>query len=745
MTSISFITLYAVEQFKKYPKVELQTTQTIRLNGKVENQSLVNIDWTVEDLLEDGFIKVAETNQLSLYLKQSILNIAIVDHRTDYIWFGYYPKYEEKNYTSSVRQLIESGVTIDYANAVTLNEARTSLSSPDAGTLIDYTYLDDGFHASIDMVRLGISFELNVQIMQDELIVHIPYQSIVEVPFQTAAMRFPRELKLLSVMVFPYLGSNNFEINAYAFVPDGSGALIRYEDVPYNSAYIRRIYGRDLGIQTPITSQAHLKTEPPVSLPIFGINHGYQQAAFLAEAKSGFGAMELHAYPYQFNNLDINRTFFMYRTRDKSLIRLSEGDASTITIINKDIYPHDYEVSYAFLSGEEASYAGMANRYRSHLGLDEKLEETEIDMHLEVIGLDMKPSLIGQSMVKFTTYQDVIDMTTELLEDVSRLHVTYRSYNHKGFFGSDSNQFRAAIQLGGARGLEKLTSFVHDQEKLSLSLYHDPLVTPEPGTFQTTLRKTTLDTFYTSIRSSRIDQAYLMTVTGVSDRILRNLTNFEKHQITSLSLESVGQLNFSYQLGQNTVYREKMINQLIEEIEALNVYDLGLYQPNAYLFKEIDRYFDMMNQSNLYSFMTDSVPFISLVLSGYVKLYTSQLNFVNDLDLMALKMIEYNLRPAFIATKEPGYMLRHTNYEYLFTTEFDLWKPTMINQYQKVGLYLNQVIDASMIGHRFITDDVVEVMYDNNITIYINYGNQTFMHDSFDVLPMSAYVHEVTS
>src|SRR5690554_6951030 len=139
----------------------------------------------------------------------------------------------------------------------------------------------------------------------------------------------------------------------------------------------------------------------------------------------------------------------------------------------------------------------------------------------------MKPSLIGQSIVKLTTYQDVIDMSRILLEDVSNLHITYRSYNKNGFFGSSSNQMRAARQLGGNRGLNKLTDYIRNEENVTLSLYHDPLVTPNPGTFQTTLRKTTLDMFYTSIKSSRIDEAYLMTVTGISERILRNQKNFE--------------------------------------------------------------------------------------------------------------------------------------------------------------------------------------------------------------------------
>ena len=745
IAAISFVSINAISISRQSSPSWTYLQQTIHQSGKMESTLPVEVTWTEDDLLEDGFIKVGQTDELSLYLKRSILNIAIVDHRSNYIWFGYYPDYKTKGYSNSVRQLIESGITIDYAEAVSLNEARMSLTSPDAGTVIQYDYINQGFIASVNMVRLGISFELHVSLANDELSVRLPYESIKEVPYQTAAMRFPREYKLMSVMVFPYLGANNFDINAYAFVPDGSGALMRYEDIPYNSAYIRRIYGRDLGIQTQVTSLSHLKEEPPVSLPIFGINHGYQQAAFLAEVRSGFGSMELHAYPYLYNNLDLNRTFFMYRTRDRSLIRLSGGQTQTITIINKDPYPYDYEVSYAFLSNEEASYSGMANRYRSHLGLDQTILDNNIDLHMEVIGLDDKPSLIGKSTVKLTTYHDLVSMTGEMMEDIPKLHVTYRSYNQNGFFGRQSNQFKLASALGGSRGFNRLMAHVNEVDHLSLSIYQDPLVTPHQRAFQTSLRRTTLDMFYTSIQSSRINQAYLMTITGISERIMQNHQAYQKHQISALSIESVGQLSFSYQLGQKTIYRESMIDEIMLELNALNHYELGLYRPYDYMYAYIDRYYDMMYQSNLYSFMTDSIPFISMVLSGHVKLYTPHLNYVNDLDHMALKMIEYNLRPSFITTKAPGYQLRHTNYEYLFTTEFDLWKSSMIEQYHKVSPYLNQVIGAHIISHRYVTDDLVEVSYDNGVILYINYGQTTYQDLDFVVSPRSAAVKGGTS
>lgn len=713
--------------------------------GKAESKELVDLDWTEQDLIDDQFIKVGQTEELSLYLKRNILNIAIVDHKSDYVWFGYYPKYKEKTYTDSVRSLIESGVTIDYIDSTSLNEASMSVSNIKAGTLIDYEYVDNGFIADINMVKLGISFQLKVNLIEDKVQVEVPSDSIVEVPYQTAAMKFPKEYKLLSVMAFPYLGSENYEINAYALVPDGSGALIRYQDIPYASAYIRRVFGRDLGIQTQVTSMNHLKTESPVSLPIFGINHGYQQAAFIAEVHSGFGAVELHAYPYAYNNVHINRTFFKYLVRDKSLIKLSGGDISSITIINKDPYPESYKVTYDFLSNEQASYSGMAKRYRENLGLTQEIKDDTIDLHMEVIGLDYKPSLIGKTHVKLTTYDDLLQMTKEILESVDQIDVTYRSYNRNGLYGRQPNDFSIASQLGGKKDFRELTDYAAETDKVNLSLYHDPMISPQQKLFGTYLKRTTLELFTVPIESSMIDVGYLLPVISTANRILNNQKDFEKYNIESLSLNSIGQMSFSYQGKDDVIYREEMIKQLTEEIDQLNDYYLGLYRPNSYLFENITSYYDMMHQSNLYGFMTDQVPFIPMVLSGHIKLYGPYINYVSDIDTMILKMIEYNLRPSFMITQAEGHLLRHTNHEYLFTTEFDLWKEMMIDTYQKVSPYLNKVTSAHMISHTYIEDTLVEITYDNDIKIYVNYGMVDISYNDLVIPALSASFKEGTA
>jgi hypothetical protein len=722
------------------PRFDIDTN--VERFGEVEDQRPVDQVYTVDDLGGLGFDFVASSGDLSLYLDRDIFNIAVYDERSDYIWFGYYPTYKTKGYTTSVRQLIESGITIDYYDSASLNEARMSLSNTNGGAEITYQIQNDGFDADIDFKKLGISFSVSISISNDQLNVTIPHESIVEVPYKTVAMKFAKEYKLHTILVFPYFGSNNYEINGYAMIPDGSGALIRYQDVPFSSAYVRRIYGRDTGIQSEITSAGHLKTEANLSLPVFGINHGYQQAAFLAELTSGFGAAELHSYPYRYNNIDLNTTFFAYKLRDRSLIRLSGGATSTIPFINKDPYPSDYGMTYSFLADEQASYAGMASRYRENLNLEQTVESPSL-VHLDVIGLDHKPSLLGERTVKLTTYEELSLMIDELSSAIDGFIISYRGYNRGGMFKPNALDFSISGSLGGRSDWNRLVNQVSQNDDVILSLYHNPLATAEPKAFQSVLRRTSLDALRAPIESSRQPQGSYLSVTGISERLMDNENQYERYDIMDLSLSAVGELGFSYQSGNRTVYREQMIEEVIQELRALSDFQLGLTKPNDYALPYITRYFQMDHQSNMYAYMTDSIPFVSMVLAGHVELFSSHLNYASNLDVMTLKLIEYGMRPSFILTHAEGHELRYTHYEYLFTTEYDLWKEQIIETTNDIDAILSVVSGASIISHRYIAEGVVEVIYSSGKQIVINYNLTPYTTVNLFVEPMSAIVSEV--
>jgi hypothetical protein len=139
------------------------------------------------------------------------------------------------------------------------------------------------------------------------------------------------------------------------------------------------------------------------------------------------------------------------------------------------------------------------------------------------------------------------------------------------------------------------------------------------------------------------------------------------------------------------------------------------------LWPFIDQYQNTPIESNKYAYLTDSIPFIQLVLSGKVSMISPDINFVSDYQLFALRLVEYNVAPSFLLTKEPTHLLRYTNFEYVFTSEYTIWEEIILYMHEKVCLALDQVSTLTMLNHRYIQEGVACIDYSQGVRIYVNY------------------------
>jgi len=682
--------------------------------------------------------KVAENEQLALYLKTSTLGIAVVDKRTGYTWFSHYPHLSDYSYTSKVNQFVESGVTIEYYDSQTLNEATEYVSNVSAVVSKQYTMTPSGFIAALHFTKLGIKFNVEVSIDEEKLHVLVPVESVIEEPYQTPAMKFPKEYRLKAITLFPYFGSNNHRINGYSMIPDGSGALIRYNEEPSQTAWIKRIYGDDFGIQTDISTTPHIKGDTVVTIPVFGINHGYHQAAFLADLVKGSGAAEIHSYPYKYNNMDINTTFFKYLLRDKFLVRMRSTDSSGIALINTDPYPFDFEARYTFLSGMDADYSGMAKVTRDLLALSNRQASDSVPLRLEVIMQDFKPGLFGKTFVPMTRYEDVQQIVSSLKEDgVGSIEATLVGWTNRGFFDDNAKRAIPANRLGGTKAFSSMRTAL---EAMDVRLYvqTNPMIVFHSGVDTAIIKKTNLSLFETSVKSSLNSTAYYNDIARLSQTIGKEEHRFDVLGIDGIHLSNVGSSSFSYRSRSTVVYREAMIELIRSQIDDLSDYQIAMNKPNGYLLSAVSSYYDAPYESGKYAYITDSIPFLSLVLSGSMPLYSPFVNYASDYELMTLRIIEYGLSPSFLITKQPTHLLRNTNFEYVGTSEFALWRGVIGSVYQSVNDALATTAASPMIRHDMVEVGIAKITYQNGVVVYVNHTDSEVTIDSVVVPAQSA-------
>lgn len=732
----AFLTINATTKLETsgYQPLMSEIDTSTNFFTQVDSKEQMTIVDERDEVINKGYKKIAENNDLILYRLDASISIAVYDKHNGYMWYSSYKDYDTLVNNDSLLPALESGVIIEYydANGSLINFSEIAFTSEKAEATVSYKDSASGFVASVKFPNQGISFDVHVSIEGGNLNVNVPYETIKEEKVKKIKKEYTYQLK--AIKLFPYFGSENYRINGYSFIPDGSGALIRYDDVASSTGFIKKVYGADYGVQPQTSTSSHMKNNQTVTLPIYGVSHGYNQAAFLCEITDGDGACELHSYPYNYNNIGVNTTFFKFVTRETFIVNLSSS--TKLTLINDTPYPNDYSLRYTFLNGEEANYVGMANAYRDSLGLTEKeLVNEATPLHLTLLGLDYKEGLFGKNFVTMTTFENAQSMISEfkLNGGVDNFQVTYLGWNKGGYFNDGATNAKLASQLGSRNEYEELMDYINKYD-YSIDFTINPLISEVYGYGNETIKMINMNSFEKTLKSSLLQKQYYNSPAALSERILDKSSRYEKLNINSFNIDNLNQ-SFSYRYKKDQIFRQEMIEILQDQLDLLNEYKISTSTPNGYIYRYLSNYYDTPYESSKYLYETDSIPFIQIVLSGYVDMFGPDLNYISDVELMNLRMIEYNIYPSVLLTNKEAYELRFTNFEYLNSTQFDLWKSLVVGSYDAVSNALNYVRGAQIINHQYIANGVCEVTYNNGITIYINYNNYDYSDGQLSIEP----------
>ena len=155
-------------------------------------------------------------------------------------------------------------------------------------------------------------------------------------------------------------------------VPDGGGSLIKLNNGKVKEEqYVRRIYGTDpnnnSGDRGQVAEQARM--------PVFGMKSGdrgwfavIEEGDAIASVSADIGGKQ-NSYNHVFSALPCAARICWSFTPAKTV--------QEIQPLNDKLYSGNLAVRYSFLSGDEASYSGMARLYQQTLVEDNQLTPLE--------------------------------------------------------------------------------------------------------------------------------------------------------------------------------------------------------------------------------------------------------------------------------------------------------------------------------------------------------------------------------
>jgi len=566
----------------------------------------------------------------------------------------------------------------------------------------------------------------------ENLVVTIPSNEVV----------YHSSYPLTEIRVLEFFGAAGPGTEGYIFVPDGSGALIRLNNgKTRHRAYYGPVYGRDLAQQfTEIFEERE-----QVYLPVYGMKQGDQ--AFFAVIEKGDALATIIA--------DVAGRIHSYNTVCAEFSSVAHGtiDLTTlagnnvIKVYQQRISQGDFQIRYAFLSGEKANYMGMAEYYRDYLikkGVL-KAERTagEVPFYLELVGaIDKIKPFLGiparriEALTTFGEAREVVDRLRAA--DVANLKLRYTGWFNGGLRQGLPSNISILKELGGGTGFTRLARYLAAN---NVEFY--PSVT-----FEYAKKAGILRGFNTRTAASRfINQdvgvlyeinfatyqedkekrpQYMVCPTRIGRYVDRFLRRYRSLNVKGLSLTTMGQdLNANYR-ERRLVDRAQAKQYIERELAKMSGagYQLLAEGVNAYALAHTAHIINMPLDSNHYLITDESIPFYQIVTCGHIDYAGEPVNLAGDPKRAFLKTIETGGGLYFTWIYRDNSLIKETDYDHLYSVDYRKWFNQAVALYHEAREVLGDTRGQRIIEHRRVADDVYKVTFEKGKTIVVNYNRE---------------------
>ena len=219
----------------------------------------------------------------------------------------------------------------------------------------------------------------------------------------------------------------------------------------------------------------------------------------------------------------------------------------------------------------------------------------------------------------------------------------------------------------------------------------------------------------------------------VEETAKRVINDFKKLDVYGLSLGTMGEYIYSDlnpNHGHDRTGMQETYRKILNQADGLR---LAVNKGNADMAINADKVWYAPLSSGGCDCFDYDVPFYQIVFHGSTALTTAPLNqAVND-RLLFLNAVETGSELLFAGIFKEADFLAETAYSYLYSTTFSLWQEKAAAYDKEYRPLLEQIYDKAITGHRQMTENVYQTVYENGVTVYVNYGEQTETVDGIEI------------
>ena len=684
----------------------------------------------------DYTMLVAENENFQLLAREDG-KIAVVSKATGTTWHS--NPLEKDPLAKGINMTnMNSQLYITYASEAGKTTTKNSTTDCVNKKWLTYEAVENGIRFYYDFQVAGILIPLEYTLEEDGLRATVIVDDIQE---------GAKGQMLTEVAILPFFGAMSTDSNGYTLVPDGSGALIYHNnDKAIYGAYKQQVYGRDRAL----VIDSLLTQEETARLPVFGITN--RANGYVAVIESGDSVATVNAMTSGTIN-SYNNVYASFRFRPYTMGTFIQGNAyahdgkgdSQQTLMLPSVQPEkiDYTVKYLLLEKPELSYVDMAQNYRDYLiaeeGLTSRVTQNSAPLYVELLGGITKEDVVLGVKVpvlqKLTTFDEAQTILTALTDGgVDDIVVKYSGWQKGGIEAEIPVDITFEGKLGGAKGYKELKAFA-DEKSVELFMDFDFLNFYESGNgFSTftdsvqTIEKTPTYLYnynYNTLEKYNEGRWRLLTPRLAVAAVDKALSNQAALLGADVSLSTLGKMVYSDFTNKSNGLDCANTEQLWTE--AFRIADEKTNQlmtegGNAYSLPYVSHVYSAPLDCTMYDIEDEAVPFMQIVLHGYVSYSMEPLNLSSNPQRMVLKAVETGSSLSACLMAAENHVLAETNYVWVYSGNYETWLRTLTEAYTRVSGVLNDVSDATIVGHVQLQPNVYRTDYSNGTVVYVNYG-----------------------
>ncbi len=685
--------------------------------------------------------KIAENSKYALYLNEDTTNFALQSKDDNHVWWSS-PLNTDADAIAkpAQRKNMKSPFYIwygdmQYHNSQKLSAYDGSISGKD----FQISDIENGVRIDYHFEKIDLTIPMTITLTDDSVKVSVLTSEIKE-----PAITDTEGDVLLSIGMYQYFGAGSTDDEGYMIVPDGSGAVINFNNQRIGAQeYSNKIYGRD----TSVTQLKRPNKTEQVYLPVYGMvyeesgkNHG-----FMAICESGETCANVKASVSGQNATSYNTTWYEFDVRTEDtyymgtrLLTVFEGGAIDQPTLTIGYYP---------LVDEDLSYVDIANEYRDYLmtekGLTEKKDNIKPSYYLDFYGGTVK----AQSILGFpvnldtpaTTYEQAQEIMQKLKElGVEDIVVNYNDFNAAGIKGLISAGVDYAGTLGGKNNFTNLLSYAQSENANIFPSVGITYMKDSGNGYSYSLNASKQTTkAYATVNNWDIafgipHQVKLVTKTTLSpyywEDLFRKLReDFSKENIKTISIGDATTLLYS-DFSRGDYSRYDAMNEICKGLQQFKDSGFTILADgaNAYALPYVDYLTNVPLTSSNFDVFDYDIPFYSLVIHGVIPYTTKAINAsANATDTIMLALSTGTPVHYDMMYTDPN-DFTDCDYDTLFYSNYKGWLEPSANAYKLVKDNLTGVMNQKITGYERVSGDEIKTTFEDGTVVTVNTRTITF-------------------